>query len=45
MTAKVQASDIAHLMALGAVAVIAKPFDPMLLAGQIRNVLATSRKS
>lgn len=42
MTAKVQSSDIAHLMALGAVGVIAKPFDPMLLAGQIRKVFATS---
>lgn len=42
MTAKVQTSDIAHLTALGAVAVIAKPFDPMLLAGQIRSVLAAT---
>lgn len=39
MTAKVQSSDIAHLMSLGAVAVIAKPFDPMQLAVQLRAVL------
>lgn len=42
MTAKVQTDDIAYLTAIGAVAVIAKPFDPMRLAGQIRRVLAAS---
>jgi two-component system OmpR family response regulator len=28
MTAKVQPAEIAHLMSLGAIAVVAKPFDP-----------------
>jgi CheY-like chemotaxis protein len=40
MTAKIQTADIAHLMSIGAVSVIAKPFDPMTLASQIRGVLA-----
>lgn len=38
MTAKAQPHEIAHLKALGALDVIAKPFDPMLLAQQIRQV-------
>ncbi|MBE0615452.1 MAG: response regulator [Burkholderiales bacterium] len=35
MTAKVQASEIAHYKSLGAIDVIAKPFDPMTLSAQI----------
>ena len=35
MTAKVQPSEVAHLKSLGALDVIAKPFDPMLLAAQL----------
>ena len=38
VTAKVQAQEVAHLRSLGAVAVIAKPFDPMTLADQVRNL-------
>ena len=38
MTAKVQPQEIAHYRALGAVDVIAKPFDPMTLADQVRNI-------
>jgi len=37
MTAKVQADEIAALKALGALEVIAKPFDPMKLAQQIKD--------
>ena len=37
MTAKVQAAELAHYKALGALGVIAKPFDPMLLAQQVRQ--------
>jgi two-component system OmpR family response regulator len=37
MTAKVQAAEVAHYKALGALGVIAKPFDPMLLAEQVRQ--------
>lgn len=39
ITARTQARDVAALMALGALAVIAKPFDPMALAGQVRALL------
>ena len=38
MTAKVQPDEVDALMALGALDVIAKPFDPMTLADQI-NVI------
>ncbi len=38
MTAKVQTQDVAYLKSLGAVGVIAKPFDPMTLAQQIREI-------
>ena len=38
MTAKVQTSEIAHYKSLGALGVIAKPFDPMTLADQLREL-------
>ncbi|MDH5387575.1 MAG: response regulator [Gammaproteobacteria bacterium] len=38
MTAKVQPTEIAEYKALGALDVIAKPFDPMALADQIKNI-------
>lgn len=38
MTAKVQPQEVAHYRALGAVDVIAKPFDPMALATQVRQI-------
>lgn len=38
MTAKVQPNEVAHYQALGALGVIAKPFDPMALAGQVRQI-------
>ena len=37
MTAKVQQKEIDHYMALGAFAVIIKPFDPMTLSQQIQE--------
>jgi len=37
MTAKVQPQEIEHFKSLGAIDVIAKPFDPMTLATTIRN--------
>lgn len=37
MTAKVQAREIEQFRMLGATDVIAKPFDPMTLADQVRN--------
>ena len=38
-TARTQASDVARLMALGAAGVIAKPFDPLRLAADVRALL------
>jgi len=38
MTAKVQPKEVEDLISLGAMAVIPKPFDPMTLADQIRDV-------
>lgn len=38
MTAKVQPREIAHYKELGALDVIAKPFDPMTLADTVRAI-------
>jgi CheY-like chemotaxis protein len=38
MTAKVQATEVAYYKSLGALGVIAKPFDPMTLATQVRKL-------
>lgn len=38
MTAKVQPQEVGQYLALGAVDVIGKPFDPMTLADQVRAV-------
>lgn len=38
MTAKVQAGELAYYKSLGAIGVIAKPFDPMELSGQVREL-------
>lgn len=38
MTAKVQANELAYYLSLGALGVIAKPFDPMTLADQLRKI-------
>lgn len=38
MTAKVQASEVTLYKGLGALEVIAKPFDPMALSDQIRRI-------
>lgn len=41
MTAKVQPTEISHYKSLGALDVIAKPFDPMTLADKIRAIWET----
>jgi two-component system, OmpR family, response regulator len=41
MTAKVQPSEVAHFRSLGALDVIAKPFDPMNLGTQLRAIWDT----
>jgi len=38
MTAKVQPDEVAHYKSLGAVGVIAKPFDPMTLSETVRAI-------
>ena len=38
MTAKVQPQEVAGYKALGALSVIAKPFDPMTLSNQVRAI-------
>jgi CheY-like chemotaxis protein len=43
MTAKVQPHEIANLKKLGALDVIAKPFDPMTLSNSIRTIWDTVR--
>ncbi len=37
-TAKAQANELADLMALGAAAVLAKPFDPMTIAQTLKGI-------
>jgi len=41
ITARTQPEDIETFMALGAASVISKPFDPMTLATQTRELFAT----
>ena len=43
MTAKVQASEVAHYRSLGAIGVITKPFDPMTLATQVEDLWRQAR--
>jgi len=40
ITARTSAQDRERLLQLGAIAVIAKPFDPMMLAKELRAVIA-----
>jgi len=40
MTARAQAQEQARFIGLGAIGVIIKPFDPMTLAAQVRDILA-----
>ncbi|WP_394706393.1 response regulator [Breoghania sp.] len=42
ITARTQAYEIERFLSLGAVGVIAKPFDPLTLAQQVREHLETS---
>ncbi len=42
LTAKVQPSEVARYQAQGALNVIAKPFDPMTLAAEIRQIWESS---
>jgi CheY-like chemotaxis protein/HPt (histidine-containing phosphotransfer) domain-containing protein len=40
MTARAQAREVDHFRALGAIGVIAKPFDPMTLAASVRSYVS-----
>ena len=40
ITARTQTHQVERYLAMGAVGVIAKPFDPMALAGEVKNLLA-----
>lgn len=40
MTARAQSDEVERLKALGAIGVLVKPFDPMTLARQLRDILA-----
>lgn len=42
MTARTQTSEIQHYVQMGAVDVITKPFDPMLLAAQVKEIATRS---
>jgi len=44
MTARAQSGEVDRFKALGAIGVITKPFDPMTLAGQVRDLLAEARE-
>ncbi|WXL25609.1 response regulator [Ectopseudomonas mendocina] len=44
MTAKVQPAEVAHYRSLGARDVIIKPFDPMQLAAQVRQIWSQSHE-
>ncbi len=43
LTAKLQPADRERLHGIGAAGVIAKPFDPMTLAGELEAILEASR--
>lgn len=43
MTARAQAHEQSRFLDLGAIGVITKPFDPMTLAQQVRDLLAQAR--
>ena len=43
MTARVQRPEIASYLKLGAAGFIAKPFEPMVLPGQVRDIWAACR--
>ncbi len=39
MTARVQGSEVEHYLSLGAIDVIAKPFDPLTLSAHIKQLM------
>ena len=45
LTAKTQRDEMERAQSLGAIAVLRKPFDPMMIAGELRNLLGEARNS
>ncbi|NND44205.1 MAG: hypothetical protein HKN58_02700, partial [Xanthomonadales bacterium] len=45
MTARIQAHDVDGYERLGAIGVIAKPFDPVTLASQVREIWQQRRSA
>jgi CheY-like chemotaxis protein len=43
LTAKTQREEVTRALALGAVACLTKPFDPLTIAGDVRAALAAAR--
>lgn len=43
MTARLQPSEVEEYLEMGAIGVIPKPFDPMTLADQIRQLVSTNQ--
>jgi CheY-like chemotaxis protein len=41
ITARTQTHEVERYLNMGAVGVIAKPFDPLALAGEVRKLLAS----
>lgn len=44
MTAKIQPEEVSQYLEMGAIGVIAKPFDPMTLADQVRDIWKKNEK-
>ena len=44
ITARTQTHEVERYLAMGALGVIAKPFDPLALAAEVKNLLALSRR-
>jgi len=40
ITARTQTHQVERYLAMGAIGVIAKPFDPLALAGEVRKLLS-----
>lgn len=45
LTAKTQRDEVERAQSLGAIAVLRKPFDPMMIAGELRDLLGKARNS
>jgi CheY-like chemotaxis protein len=44
ITARTQTHEVQRYLAMGAVGIVAKPFDPMLLAGDVKQLLSACER-